>query len=205
MAISSIVLAGGLGSRLGRDKFAEVISGRSLIEWVIDRVRPVSSEILIVISDRQSTSAVVHPEARTVVDIYPGKGSLGGIYTGLMYATSFHMLAVACDMPFLNGDLLRYMIDLSSGYDVVLPKIGRHREPLHAVYSKNCLEPMAGLIEQGELRIARLLDSVRVRYLDEGELDVFDPEHLSFFNVNTPEDLAKARLLAQQMSVERKN
>lgn len=133
-----------------------------------------------------------------MVDIYPGKSSLGGIYTGLVYSTSFHNLVVACDMPFLNVDLLRYMIDLSPDFDAVIPRIGDLKEPLHAVYSTNCLPQMERLLKEGNLKIADILDSVRVRYVEENEINRFDPEHLSFFNINTEADLERARMLASQ-------
>jgi len=139
----------------------------------------------------------LHPMARTVVDLYPGKGSLGGIHAGLTYSTCSHSLAVACDMPFLNLDLLRYMIELSPDFDVVIPRVGDKKEPLHAIYSKDCLWPIETLLEQGDLRITGFFDAMRVRYVDEDEIDRFDPKHLSFLNVNTQDDLARARRLAE--------
>jgi len=197
--MTSIVLAGGRSSRLGKEKHAVVVAEKSLIERTIGHLRPLSSEILIVISKRQSRSSFSsYAEAKTVVDLYPGKSSLGGIYTGLAYSTSFHNLVVACDMPFLNLDLLRYMIDLSPDFDVVIPRIGELWEPLHAVYTKNCLLPMERLLKAGNLKVTDFLDSVRVRHVDEDEIDRFDPEHLSFFNINTQADLERARMLASQ-------
>lgn len=139
----------------------------------------------------------LHPMARTVGDLYPGKGSLGGLHAGLTYSTCSHSLAVACDMPFLNLDLARHMIELSPNFDVVIPRVGDKKEPLHAIYSKDCLRPIETLLEQGDLRITRLCDMMRVRYIDEDEIDRFDPKHLSFLNVNTQGDLAGARKLAE--------
>ncbi|HEY49603.1 MAG TPA: molybdenum cofactor guanylyltransferase [Dehalococcoidia bacterium] len=197
MSISSIVLAGGRSSRLGKEKHTEVIAGKSLIERTIDHLRPLSTEILIVISTRQSKSSFAsYAGATTVVDLYPGKSSLGGIYTGVARSTSFHNLAVACDMPFLNPGLLRYMIGLSPDFDVVIPRIGDLEEPLHAIYSKNCLPPMEMLLKEGNLKVTGFFDSVKVRYVEKEEIDRFDPEHLSFFNINTQADLKRARVLA---------
>ena len=197
--MTSIVLAGGRSSRLGNEKHTEIVAGKSLMERTIGYLSTLSAEILIVIYNRQSKSVFSsYAEAKTVVDLYPGKGALGGIYTGLVYSASFHNLAVGCDMPFLNLDLLRYMIDLSPDFDVVMPRIGELKEPLHAVYTKNCLLPMESLLKQGNLKIADFLDSVRVRYVEKDEIDRFDPEHLSFFNINTRDDLERARMLASQ-------
>ncbi|MBE0479588.1 MAG: molybdenum cofactor guanylyltransferase [Dehalococcoidia bacterium] len=194
--MTSIVLAGGRGSRLGREKHGEVIAGKGLVERTIGRLSVLSSDILIVISGRQSRSLFTSLKARTVIDLFPDAGSLGGIYTGLVYARTHHSLVVACDMPFLNLDLLRYMIALAPEYDVVVPAVGSNVEPLHAIYSKNCLKPVESLLKQGNLRITAFYDQVRVRTVGGDEIDKFDPDHLSFFNVNTHADLEKARKLA---------
>jgi molybdopterin-guanine dinucleotide biosynthesis protein A len=95
-------------------------------------------------------------------------------------------------MPFLNLPLLRYMILLSSDFDVVIPHVADQVEPLHAVYSKGCAEPISTIIASGQRRIVRLLSLVQVRYVVESEIDVFDPEHRSFFNINTEADLQRA-------------
>ena len=206
MTITSIILAGGRSSRLGREKLAEVIAGKSLIERAISSLSSLSQEILIVISQKQARSSLslyTYPEAKTVVDLYSGKGSLIGIYTGLTHSTNFLNLVVACDMPFLNLALLRYMVDISPGFDVVIPRIGDQMEPLHAVYSRNCIGPMEKLIEKGNLKITGFFDSVKVRYVEKEEQDRFDPERLSFFNINTEADLKRARTLAAQETTQR--
>ena len=203
--MTSIILAGGRSSRLGREKHKEVIAGRSLIERVIDRLSLVSTETLIVISQNQLESSFSYLKARTVVDIYSGKGSLGGIYTGLSRSNSYYNLAVACDMPFLNQALIRYMIDLSSGFDVTIPMIGNLYEPLHAIYAKSCLGPIETLLSTDNLKIADFLSSVKVRCIGEDEISRFDPDHLSFFNINTPADMEKAQSLAAQNILEANN
>jgi molybdopterin-guanine dinucleotide biosynthesis protein A len=208
LTITSIILAGGRSSRLGREKLAEVIAGKSLIERAISRLSALSQEILIVISQKQARSSLpsyTYPEAKTVVDLYPGKGSLIGIYTGLTHSTNSLNLVVACDMPFLNLDLLRYMVNIAPGFDVVIPRIGDQMEPLHAVYSKNCIAPMESLIMQDNLKVTAFFDSVKVRYVGKEELDRFDPERLSFFNINTEADLKKARMLAAREKRQRKS
>jgi molybdenum cofactor guanylyltransferase len=208
LTITSIILAGGRSSRLGREKLAEVIAGKSLIERAISRLSALSQEILIVISQKQARSSLpsyTYPEAKTVVDLYPETGSLIGIYTGLVHSSNFLNLVVACDMPFLNLELLRYMVKIAPGFDVVIPRIGNEMEPLHAVYSKNCTGPMENLIGQGNLKITGFFDSVKVKYVGEEELDRFDPEHLSFFNINTEADLKRARTLAARETTQGKS
>jgi molybdopterin-guanine dinucleotide biosynthesis protein A len=107
-------------------------------------------------------------------------------------------------MPFLNVNLLRYMIDISPGFDVIIPRVDDQMEPLHAVYSKNCIGPMESLIKQDNLKATAFFDSVKVRYVGKEELDRFDPERLSFFNINTGADLKRARMLAAQEKTQRK-
>jgi molybdopterin-guanine dinucleotide biosynthesis protein A len=193
--MTSIVLAGGRSLRLGQNKVMMTMAGQSLIKRVIARLAPLSSEVIVALSQRGQNPALPFPEVKMVFDLYPGKGALGGIYTGLINSTSFYNLVVACDMPFLNVELLRYMSQLSPGFDLVVPSVGRNVEPLHAVYGKSCLEPMAELLRQSDFKISDLFNSVKVRYVEQEEIDKFDPEHLSFFNVNTKADLEKAKEL----------
>jgi molybdopterin-guanine dinucleotide biosynthesis protein A len=197
--MTSIILAGGRSSRLGREKAGEQIEGSSLIGRVISRLSSLSNEILVVVSQRQMESLFPsYTGATTVVDLYPDKGSLGGIYTGLVYSDNFYNLVVACDMPFLNLDLLRHIVALSPGFDAVIPELKGRREPLHAVYTKTCLLPMKELLKADRLKIADFPDLVRARYIGQEEIERFDPDHRSFFNVNTQTDLDTARMLAAQ-------
>jgi len=139
-----------------------------------------------------------YPKLRLVADIYPGKGALGGIYTGLATSDSLYNLVVACDMPFLNQGLLHYMVQIADGFDLVMPRLDNLVEPLHAVYSKGCLTPMENLLKQGNLKVSNLLALVKVRYVEAEEINQLDPKHLSFFNINTETDLETARELAKE-------
>jgi len=187
--ISCIVLAGGQGQRLGADKAFLKIGNQILIEGIVEKMAQIGDEVIIVTNSPQEYDYL---EARLVGDVYPGKGSLGGIYSGLRAAHSDYSLVVACDMPFLNLKLLRYMILLSPGHDVVIPRVGGMTEPLHAIYSKKCLQPIERLLSAGGFKIIDFFHEVRVRYVEEQEIKLFDPQRLSFFNINTPEDLEKA-------------
>ena len=198
METSCIVLAGGKSLRLGQDKILETIGNRSLLEQVVSSVSSLGSDIIIVTAEKQTVPQFEgYSKLRIVTDIYPGKGPLGGIYTGLVASTSLYNLVVASDMPFLNQALLRYMIQLSVNFDLVVPRVGNLIEPLHAIYTKSCLAPIERMIKQGELSVYKLLHLVRVRYVETEEIDKFDPKHLSFFNINTEADLEIARDLAR--------
>jgi molybdopterin-guanine dinucleotide biosynthesis protein A len=197
MSQSCIILAGGKSVRLGRDKISERIDNSSLLELVISHVESLVSEIIIVVAQERSFPQVEsHQKIKKVSDFYPGNGSLGGIHAGLVASSSFYNLVVAADMPFLNPPLLRYIFEVSDGFDFVLPRIETFFEPLHAVYSKNCIEPAESIIKRGRKAIIGLFDYVRVRYVEAEEIDRFDPKRLSFFNINTREDLELARAIA---------
>ncbi len=199
MDTSYIVLAGGRGKRLGREKLSEVIAGKTLFERVLSCLSSFNGKIIVVKARGQDSAALKdHPGLRSVEDIYPGKGPLGGIYTGLTASASAVNLVVAGDMPFLNRDLIRYMLGGIRGFDVVVPRIGDMVEPLHAVYSRSCLDAIRSLLDRGVLMVHRLLPLLRVRYIEQDEVDKFDPAHLSFFNINTQADLARAQQIAQE-------
>lgn len=197
MKVTSIIVAGGKSTRLGRTKALEIIDGKSLIKRIVERLKPLTSQILIVTSPEQSGLSIVgKPEI--LVDLFPGKGPLGGLYTGLLASRSPRSVVVACDMPFLNQDLLSYMVQISASFDLVLPRLNNMVEPLHAVYSKDCLGPLEHLLKLGSLSLLELLTLINVRYVEAEEINRFDPEHLSFFNVNTEDDLDNARKLAKE-------
>ena len=196
MEVTAIILAGGKNLRLGRSKPLETIGGKSLIECVIERLRPLTSQILIVTSPEQLDLPVAG-KAQILVDLYPGKGPLGGIYTGLLASQSAHSIVVACDMPFLNTELLRYMVGLSGDSDAVAPRSeGGIAEPLHAIYSKSCLDKMKTRLEHNQLGVHSFLNTVHVRYVEQAETQRLDPQLLSFFNINYQSDLDRAIALA---------
>ena len=199
MDINCIVLAGGKALRLGRDKVLETVGNRSLLQRVILSLSLFKSGIIMVTATEQSLPQLIdYPKLKVVTDIYPGKGAMGGIYTGLTVSGSPYNLVVACDMPFLNQALLHYMMHLVGDFDLVMPRLGDKVEPLHAIYSKDCLVPIENLLKQGSLSIIELLSLVRVRYVEAEEINRFDPKHLSFFNINTEADLKMARELARE-------
>ena len=198
---TGIVLAGGASRRFGCRKAAVELDGRPLIETVCQKVRTVCADLVVVSSEPFNG---LDSDIRTVSDIRPGCGPLGGIHTGLHYTTSSHALVVACDMPFLSEPLLQYMVEQSSrGYDVVVPRIGEFIEPLHAVYARELLGRAEKLIDAGERRVFALFDGAAVHEVDSATVRRFDPEQMSFFNLNTQTDLARARRFIQAAEHER--
>jgi molybdenum cofactor guanylyltransferase len=202
--LSCIILAGGKGARLGRNKITVDIGGRTLLQRVIDALAFFNTEIILVTAREEPLpDTISYPQLRMAADIYQGKGSLGGIYTGLVASESYHNLVVACDMPLLNTDLLSYMIKVSGEFDLVVPSLENKIEPLHAIYSKGCIKPIEHMFKCDELQIFQFYQDVRVRYLETQEIDRLDPCHLSFFNINTEADLKRAEELIKEKGYSR--
>lgn len=194
---SAIVLAGGQSRRLGDNKVMKTVGSRSLLEEVVACVDSLSDEIIVMTAEERLLPCLTgYPALRVVTDIYPGKGPLIGIYTGLKVSTTVLNLVVAADMPFLSQSLLRYMLEVVDGVDLVVPRIGDKVEPLHAVYTKGCIAEIEKMIEEGELGVHKLCSRVKVRYVEADEITRFDPERRSFFNINTEGDLQTAREIA---------
>jgi len=191
---SVIVLAGGQSERLGRDKSLLQINGQSLLELTVSKLAPLSDDLVVVTNDETRFEEMALP-VRYVPDVRRGVGSLMGVYSGLKAARHSRALAVACDMPFLNLPLLRHMMSLVEGYDVVVPQLGSFYEPLHAFYGKECLPAMGRLLQQNRRQIIAFFPDVRVRYVSESEIDRFDPQRLAFVNVNSPEDWERVQAL----------
>ena len=192
-----VVLAGGRSRRLGRDKAFLMLDGQPLVVRTVDRLAALSDDLVVVTNEAARFEPLVLP-VRLVPDERPGEGALMGIYSGLRAARYPHALVVACDMPLLSLPLLRYMLPLANGSDVVIPRVAGLLEPLHAIYGKACLPAMGRLLDQGQRQIIAFFGQVRVRYVEEDEIARCDPHHLSFVNVNTPEDWERVqRLLAE--------
>ena len=196
-AFSAIILAGGHCSRLGRNKSLLQSDAQPLIARSVHSLASLCDD-LIVVTNHPDRYASLSLPVRLVPDERPGVGSLMGIYSGLRVARHPWAVTVACDMPFLNLDLLRYLLPLARGHDVVIPRVGGWLEPLHAIYGRACLPEMARLLQEGQRQIIAFFSQVRVRYVEEQEVDRFDPEHLSFINVNTADDWEQTLALLQK-------
>jgi molybdopterin-guanine dinucleotide biosynthesis protein A len=183
------ILAGGKSSRMGRDKSFVLFQGQPMIEVVKERVSGLGDE-LILITNKPTEYA--HLALPMFSDVYPDHGSLGGIFTAVHYAAHPYTLVVACDMPWLNRPLLNYMISLRETADVVVPRWQKYPEPLHAVYSKACLAPIAENLQAQRLKITGFFGRVAVHFLERETIARFDPLGRSFANVNTPQDLSHA-------------
>ena len=190
----AIILAGGDSSRFGFPKPLLELDGMPLIEIIVRRLSYLFEQVTVV-TDRQDlfTSLPV----KLTGDLLTGyeKSPLRGIHAGLSVSELPYQFVVACDMPFINPNLIRYMAGFASQYDVVVPRIGKHYQPLHAFYRRSCLGTMRKFIEQGECKVIELYDSIKKRPVGYSEIARFDPDQLSFFNVNTWADYQTAQSL----------
>ncbi|MDD4873568.1 MAG: molybdenum cofactor guanylyltransferase [Dehalococcoidales bacterium] len=194
VAISAILLAGGKSLRLGMDKARVKLHGECiLIQNIVEKLSAISDDVVISTNGRRYED--ITAPVRWAVDVTPGAGSLMGLYSGLLAARYDYAIVVACDMPFINIDLLKYMIAMPRDYDALLPKVGETSEPLHSIYSKKCLPAIEKSLQAGRLKITGFLNDVKVKYIPENIIQRYDPEHHSFFNVNTPEQLKEAQTI----------
>ncbi len=189
MDVTGIILAGGKSLRFGRNKATEKIAGMTLVERVIKQLSSITHEMILVTNEDRSQFAEFD-FLDVISDIYPAKGPLGGIYTGLNFSHTTANIVVACDMPFLNTALLSHMVEISPGFEAVIPRwLNNQIEPLHGVYAGSCVPVMKKRLENNQLSISECLKEMRVRYFNQEEFSKFDPEFQSFFNINNQADI----------------
>jgi molybdenum cofactor guanylyltransferase len=188
------ILVGGYGSRMGGvDKAALELDGKPLLEHVLGAVSPFAAEIFVVSNDDRlvgdSRFTVLH-------DPEPHAGVLPALLTALDAATSPLLLLLACDMPFVNREVVQHLLTLAASHDAVMPYVQSFPQAMHAVYRvAPCRVAVRNLLEDenGGRRMISFLDDVNTIRVGEDEIRQIDPEIRSFFNVNTPYDLEAAR------------
>lgn len=195
------IQAGGRSSRMGRDKALIRLAGRPLIEHVLEQVRDLGDELLITTNRPADLRYLGYP---LVGDVKPGAGALHGLHTALSHARGTDVLVVACDMPLIPRALLEGLIELRGQADVIVPcKAGRY-EPLLAVYRREgCLPAIEAALARGEQRVISFYEALRVLTVKDDDLARLDPKGLAFFNINTPQDLARAETLLPRGSSDR--
>lgn len=189
---SAVILAGGLNSRFGGQNKALVEwNGQPLLTLIRQALDDLFPEIILVTN---SPGRFMAWDMTLVTDLYDERSSLTGIQAGLFYASQPFAFVTACDTPFLRPELLRLLLEAADHETgVVIPKTERGLEPLCAVYSHRCLEPITLQLKRGDFRIRSFFQRMKVRHIPENRLRQADPDFRSFFNINSPEDLAYAR------------
>ncbi len=184
--MTGIILTGGKNTRMGENKAFIEIGGEKIIERTIRIFREIVDEIILVTN---SPLDYLEYDVRIVTDLIRGKSALGGIYTGLFYASSEHVFCAACDMPFLQRDFIEYMEGKIDSNDIVVPNPPDGFQPLHAIYSKRCLPHIRNLIDKDQLRVRGFYKKVKTLLITADEIAKFSPGGRMFRNVNSPEDL----------------
>ena len=197
MRVTGVIQAGGKSTRMGgQPKALLELGGRRIIERVLDAVSPVVDDVLIVTNTPALYAFLGVP---MVPDVYPDHGSLGGIFAGLAAASGGAAFTVACDMPFLHPPVARLVVARAGQADVIIPRVGAQLETMHALYAKACLPHIEARLRAGELRITGFLDGVRVVEIPEADVAPLRAPEVVFMNVNTPDELARARALAAEL------
>lgn len=189
--MTGVILAGGQCERMRQNKALLVLDSRPIIVHICTVLKEIFDQLILVTNDPLDYHFL---GIQVVTDLIPGKGPLGGLYTGLFYASSPFVFAVACDMPFINRAVINYLVNLSgSKWDVIVPVTSKGFEPLHAIYSRKCLDKIRSQIINGELKISSLYERIRIKAISSAELSEIDPELQSCLNLNTPQEFDRAR------------
>jgi len=171
---------------MGQNKPFLQIEGSPIINRTYGLFQRIFDEVIIV-TNQQELYRIFN--TRICKDLFANAGVAGGLYTGLFFSSFLHSFCVGSDMPFLKDSVIEYLIRSIEDYDVVVPRTKDGLQPLHAVYSKSCLEPIKKMIDDRRYRIIDFYKYVRTKIIDEVEFISLDPQRESFVNINTPEEL----------------
>lgn len=194
--LTCVILAGGLNSRFsGNNKAFFQVKGIKLLDRIYGIFQDLFEEIILV------TNEPLHYlewDLKIVADLFPFRSSLTGIHAGLFYITTPFAFFAGCDTPFLKREVVETIINgIESFTDVVIPETSAGLEPLCAVYSKRCLKPIEKHLKQKKCKIQQFFRNIRVKKIPEPVLRDKDPNLISFFNINTPDDLVLAESMIQ--------
>ncbi|BBO76734.1 putative molybdenum cofactor guanylyltransferase [Desulfosarcina widdelii] len=200
-ACTGVILAGGQNKRFGGQNKAFIrIGEKRIVDRLMDVFSRLFDQVVLVTND---PAAYMDVDALLVSDHFAKRSSLNGLHAGLFAAAHETAFFVACDTPFAREALIRCVLDhIEPKADIVIPSTADGFEPLFAVYRKSCLPAMANQLERDRLKIQGLFRKVRLKAIDEAELRQADPELISFFNINTPEDLKMAESLRTKFEKE---
>jgi molybdopterin-guanine dinucleotide biosynthesis protein A len=180
----------------GVNKALIEIGGQRVVERVAAILGRIFEEVIVITNSPHDYEFLGLPMFR---DIRPGYGALGGLYTGLQRCGGAHGFIAACDMPFLVESIIGHLVGLAEGHDVIIPRLRGYLEPLHAVYARACIPYIEEFMDAGDLHISHFFQRVDVLEVPETDLALRDPHLLFATNLNTPEDLRKARILASEL------
>lgn len=196
---SGIILAGGRNTRFsGREKAFISIGGKRILDRLYHLFSETFSDVIIV---SNNPAKYLEWDAHIVTDIFPIRSSLTGIHAGLYYTQTPHAFITACDVPFLQKEVVEMIVgDLSNDIDVVIPETAAGLEPLCAAYSIRCLDAIHHNLIKKRMKIQMLFKKMRVKRISEKALRRIDPQLYSFLNINSPPDLIRAEAVYSTLS-----
>ncbi len=184
---TALILAGGESRRMGQDKANLLLGGQTLLQRISDIVKPLFTDVIV--STRQPRDGC---DLQQVIDDPAHAGPLAGLAAGLEQAKTPWVFAVACDMPFISAQLVEHLATFREGVDAVVPVVEGHPQPMAAFYATRSLGDLREILAgSGRHSLRELLDRLQVRYVDESEMRAADLR--SFFDLDTPEDVALAK------------
>lgn len=187
--ITGIILAGGKNTRMrGEDKAFIEIEGKAIVAGIIEKLKPLVCQIIVVTNNPEKYASF---KVKAIKDEHPGKGPLMGIYCGLKASSSKYNFVTACDMPFIDASLIKFIIDKRDNYDIVISRVSEKFHTLFGIYSKSCIPVMEEMLEKNELRLRSIFPKLNVRLLLKEDIEKFDPQLLSLVNINAVEDLGR--------------
>jgi len=192
------ILSGGLAKRFdGREKAFLRIGADRILDRIYRIFDDLFDEIILVTNNPVQ---FIEWDFNIVTDLFDIRSSLTGIHAGLFYATNPHVFFSACDVPFLNKGLVEAVLEeIDDRIDIVIPETSAGREPMCAVYSRRCLATAEQHLKKQKLKIQMAFRKSRIKTISEKKLREKDPELLSFFNINTPQDLERAREIIKKI------
>ncbi len=195
---TGVILAGGLCTRFsGKNKAFVEINGVRIFNKIHDTLKALFDEIILITNNPLE---YIEYDLMIGSDIFPYRSSLTGIHAGLFYSTQPFVFMTACDTPFLKKELVETIVDsIDPRFDLVMPQTSAGSEPLCAVYSKKCMEKIEHHLGRQQFRIKKVFRKDRIKIVSEKKLKQNDPDLISFFNVNSSEDLAQAEIMAAEI------
>jgi len=194
--VSGVILAGGKSKRMGMDKATIKIGSSYLIEYPLQILETLFDQVIVVTNERleEKLNNILAKYSNILIkkDIYPDHGALGGIYTALFHTRTSHVFVTACDMPYLNKDLIGYLKNMvDKDTEVIIPESSGGLETLHAIYAKRLMKIIKIKILNNNNKIKDFFPDVNVDYVPVEVIKTFDIEEKMFKNVNTPQDLSE--------------
>jgi molybdopterin-guanine dinucleotide biosynthesis protein A len=188
--ITGVILSGGKSLRMGEDKAFIKIEGTPIIERIFLLLERLFQEVIVITNQGERYHYL---GAKVYEDLIPNLGALGGLYTGIARSSFPYSFVIACDMPYVNRAVIEHLTEKTGDYDAIIPRTEDGLQPLHALYSRRCLEAITEILRENKKRIVDFFPLVRVRIVEENGFHSLDPHRESFINLNTPEDVLISR------------